>query len=386
MTTSMAGTRQPMESFVNPPLIASQPEAPDVLALLSNVTMAHGVDGLSAKLVELRSWMGDDLAEVEAALSATEQQRKNGDLSTLSAASSSATPMHKSARHLLELGGKRLRPLCVALAARVGGGFTPAVRELAIAVELVHNATLLHDDVIDMGDRRRGAETARVIYGNAASIYAGDWLLVDALRRIQATAIPGLLEKSLGVLNEMLEAEAIQLANRGNVRGTVSDYFRVIEGKTASLFRWALFAGGRAGGVSVEQCADLERYGQNLGVAFQVVDDVLDLAGDPAVVGKSLFADLHEGKMTYPLLLAIERDAALASEMEAACAAGVLNLDAALEQHITSVLWDSGVVEDCLRLARRCSDDAVAALSALPPSRARTALEQVAVALVHREK
>lgn len=383
MSISMAGTRQTMESFVNPPLVASQSDAPDVLALLSNVTMAHGVDGLSAKLIELRSWMGDDLAEVEAALRATEQQRKNGDAQTLT---STATPMHKSARHLLGLGGKRLRPLCVALAARVGGGFTPAVRELAIAVELVHNATLLHDDVIDLGDRRRGAETARVIYGNAASIYAGDWLLVDALRRIQATAIPGLLEKSLGVLNEMLEAEAIQLANRGNVRGTVSDYFRVIEGKTASLFRWALFAGGRAGGVSVEQCRDLERYGQNLGVAFQVVDDVLDLAGDPAVVGKSLFADLHEGKMTYPLLLAIERDAALASEMEAACAAGVLNLDAALEQHITSVLWDAGVVEDCLRLARRCSDDAVAALSVLPHSRARTALEQVAVALVHREK
>jgi octaprenyl-diphosphate synthase len=180
-----------MEAPVNQPVLIESTPAPDVLSLLSNVSATHGVDGLSAKLVELRSWMGADLAEVEAGLAAIDG---NG------------TPMHKSARHLMRLGGKRLRPLCVALAARVGAGFGSAARELAIAVELVHNATLLHDDVIDLGDRRRGKDTARVIYGNAASIYAGDWLLVDALRRIQATALPGLLEKSLGVLNEILEA------------------------------------------------------------------------------------------------------------------------------------------------------------------------------------
>lgn len=374
--------------FVNPPLahehsvptgtatrIAPSPSvvpvAASVLGVLSQVTAGQGIDTLSAKLDELRAWIGSDLAEVETQLLSLLEDR---------------TPAHQSAQHLVRLGGKRLRPLCVALAARVGGEFNEHARELAVAVELVHSATLLHDDVIDLGDRRRGAATARCIYGNAASIYAGDLLLVDALRRIQATRISGLLEKSLSILNEMLEAEALQLANRGSVRGTVGDYFRVIEGKTASLFRWALFAGGRAGGVPMAGCHELESYGNSLGLAFQIVDDVLDLTGDPAVVGKSLFADLHEGKMTYPLLLAIQRDAGLAEQIEAACSTGTVNMDEALESRIGQVLWRSDIVPDCLKLAQRCADEAVQALSRLPISRAKSALEDVALTLVRRAK
>jgi octaprenyl-diphosphate synthase len=347
------------------------PVAASVLGMLSQVTAGQGMDLLSAKLDELRAWIGSDLLEVEARLMALLEDR---------------TPAHGSAKHLIQLGGKRLRPLCVALAARVGGDFNEPARELAVAVELVHSATLLHDDVIDMGDRRRGAEAARVIYGNAASIYAGDLLLVDALRRIQATRIPGLLEKSLGVLNEMLEAEALQLANRGSVRSTVSDYFRVIEGKTASLFRWALFAGGRAGGVPMAGCLDLERFGNSLGLAFQIIDDVLDLTGDPTVVGKSLFADLHEGKMTYPLLLAIERDAELADQIEAACSAENGLLNDALHARIAEVLRRADIVPDCLQLATRWAGEAVQSLSRLPASRARRALEEVAHTLVRRAK
>ena len=339
--------------------------------MLTQVSVAQGIDKLAVKLEELRAWMGTDLAEVEERLAALLSER---------------SPAHKSARHLVSRGGKRLRPLCVALAARVGSEFTAEARELAVAVELVHSATLLHDDVIDLGERRRGAATARCIYGNAASIYAGDLLLVDALRRIQATGIPGLLEKSLDTLGEMLEAEALQLANRGNVRGSVADYFRVIEGKTASLFRWALFAGGRAGDAPMELCTALERYGGQLGLAFQLIDDVLDLAGDPTTVGKSLFTDLREGKMTYPLLVAIERDGSLGSQIEAACAAQASELDEGLEKHLRSVLWGAGVVQDCLALAQKYADDAVLALSVLPESRSRTALEDVAVTLVHRER
>ena len=138
----------------------------DVLSVLSTVSAKHKVESLAATLSQLRRFVGSDLAEVEAGLATIE----HGD-----------TPMHDSAKHLLGQKGKRLRPLCVALAARVGSGFGESARELAIAVELVHSATLLHDDVIDLGDKRRGVDTARVIYGNAGSIYAGDFLLVDAL-------------------------------------------------------------------------------------------------------------------------------------------------------------------------------------------------------------
>lgn len=378
--SQLTSAKGPVPALATTPAkAAAAVPAIDVLSVLSTVSAAHEAVSLSATLCELRAFVGSDLAEVEAGLTSLMEgarlDRERG-----------SEPVLSSTRHLLGLSGKRLRPLCVALAARVGSGFSPATRELAIAVELVHSATLLHDDVIDLGDKRRGKETARVLYGNAASIYGGDWLLVDALRRIQKAAIPGLLDMSLSVLNEILEAEAVQLANRGNVRGTVADYFRIVEGKTASLFRWALFAGGRAGGVELGHCQALERYGQNLGVAFQIVDDVLDLAGDPEVVGKSLYADLHEGKMTYPLLLAIEREPALGAALEAACTASALCLDPALEQRITKVLRETGIVEQCLTLARKLSREAVAELSALPPSRARTALEQVAVALVHREK
>ncbi|MFO0001365.1 MAG: polyprenyl synthetase family protein, partial [bacterium] len=114
--------------------------------------------------------------------------------------------------------------MCVALASRVGTGFSQTARDLAVAAELVHNATLLHDDVVDLGDRRRGAPAARVLYGNAASIYAGDWLLVEALMRVRRAGMPDLLDKALGVLAEMLAAEALQLARRGRVDTTLDDY------------------------------------------------------------------------------------------------------------------------------------------------------------------
>src|SRR5262249_20100903 len=153
-------------------------------------------------------------------------------------------------------------------------------RAYAVAVELVHNATLLHDDVVDLGDKRRGADTARVVYGNAASIFAGDFLLIEALRRIQAAGLPAVLDKGLDVIRQMVIAETLQLESRGRVRSSIDDYFRIVEGKTASLFQWAMFAGARAGGVSPEIEGALETYGLKLGVAFQLVDDVLDVAGD----------------------------------------------------------------------------------------------------------
>ena len=345
--------------------------AKDVLSILANVSMKHHMESLADTLAELQRWMGSDLAEVEAGLSAIEYKN---------------TPVHESARHLLEQKGKRLRPLCVALAARVGSGFGVAARELAIAVELVHSATLLHDDVIDLGDKRRGIETARIVYGNAGSIYAGDWLLVDALQRIQRVGIPGLLDKSLRVLQEILEAEALQLANRSNVKGSVADYFRIIDGKTASLFRWALFAGACAGGVRPDHCVALENYGRDLGVAFQLIDDVLDLTGDPDVVGKSMFTDLREGKMTYPLLLSIAQDPSLGARLAQACEQDAPCLNAELETHLTAVLWEQGIQQQCLELAHRHSGEAIAALAPLPKTSARLALEQLALALCQREK
>ena len=181
----------------------------------------------------------------------------------------------------------------------------------------------------------------------------------------------------LEVVKEMVIAESLQLARRGQVRGSQSEYFRIIDGKTASLFRWAMFAGARAGGADPASVAALEGYGQKLGVAFQLVDDLLDVAGDPTATGKSLLADLREGKMTYPLILAMERDPELEPLLERFCAAE----DAAVDPDLASrgsprTMSSAGVTEDCLALSTRLCREAVRSLSVLPATRARAALEE----------
>jgi octaprenyl-diphosphate synthase len=336
--------------------------AAGVLAQLGALCTHQGLGALAERLGDLADLTRGDLADCEAALAAVER----GD-----------SLVARSAGHLLDLGGKRLRPLCVALAARLGTGFSPAARELAVAVELVHAATLLHDDVVDLGEVRRGAPTARLSYGNAASIFAGDWLLIGALRRVRRAALPGLLDRLLDVIEEMIIAESEQLERRGVARPDRAAWFRIVEGKTASLFRWALAAGGQAGGLDRAACRALEEYGRHLGIAFQTIDDLLDMRGDPGVVGKGLGADVREGKMTYPLIWALERRPELAA-LVARAADDPRPLLAALDE--------VGALEAALELARGHADRARAALEPLPLGRARRALETVADAAVARDR
>lgn len=341
------------------------------MGALEEVTAVRGIDPLAARIAGLRAWIAADLDEVEQSLAALDRGED---------------PVRRAGRHLLAQGGKRLRPMCVALAARAGSGFDRNARDLAVAAELVHDATLLHDDVVDLGDLRRGAPSARVVYGNAASIFAGDWLLVEALVRIRATGMDDMLDRALDVLKQMLAAESLQLALRGKIPGGTEDYFRVVEGKTASLFRWALRAGARAGGLDEPRCLALEDFGAKLGVAFQVMDDVLDVAGDGAVLGKEVFSDLREGKLTHPLMVAIERDAALRGVIAEICASESAALDPAALRRVTSALKETGAVEESVALARRLGGEAVAGLDVLPAGRARDALADVAAAMIQRRK
>ena len=335
----------------------------DVLGQLKATVAGRGLPALAEEIATLADLVAHDLAWCEAAF------REIEELST-------PTAVARSAKHLLELGGKRLRPLCVALAARCGSGFGPAAQKLAVAVELVHSATLLHDDVVDVGDIRRGAPAARVIYGNAASIFAGDWLLIEALRRVRASAVPDALDRLLDIIEEMILAESTQLDRRGTTLADRAGYFRVVEGKTASLFRWALWAGGRAGGLEENACRALERYGHHLGVAFQAVDDLLDLTGSAETLGKQLFADLAEGKMTYPLIVAVEREPVLKASLERG----------APPHEVLEAVVRTGGVEACAQLARAHVAEAVGCLVAVPPSRARQALETVAQAAIARDR
>jgi len=342
----------------------------DVVGSLERGCEEHGLDPLAGRLADLRRFLASDLDEVDRVIA--------------SVARDAETPAQASARHLLAQDGKRIRPICVALAAHVGRGFTDAARTYAVAVELVHNATLLHDDVVDLGTRRRGADAARVIYGNAASIFGGDWLLVEALCRIQREGSAEVLARMLEVVKEMVIAESMQLARRGKIDASPSDYFHIVDGKTASLFRWAMFAGARAGGVSDEACEALVDYGKKLGIAFQLVDDVLDVAGDPEATGKTLLADLGEGKMTYPFICALERCPEIVPLLEAVCAGEPVSAD--VGPRVGAALRASGVIDDCLALARKLCEDAIGGLRVIPDGIAKTALVAVARATPERRR
>jgi octaprenyl-diphosphate synthase len=335
-------------------------EVPVVLDRLARVSVARGAHDLGKRLAALDRWVRVDLVDFEAEL---ERMPRGARL------------VQAAAHHLLDLRGKHLRPLCVALASRFGDGFSPRARSLALAVELVHTATLLHDDVVDLAERRRGKAAASVVYGNAASIFAGDWLLVAALQRIAAAGVPGLLDRMLAVIDEMILAESLQLERRGTIAGDRDEYFRIVEGKTAALFRWAMLAGARVAALGDGHERALERYGIHLGVAFQAIDDELDFRPG---TGKDPLVDLREGKITYPLVVALEREPSLCARIEAA-----LGGDGDFEA-IAVAVRATGALTATRILAEDHANRALDALASLPAGGTRDALETVVLASLER--
>lgn len=351
----------------------------DVLQRLAAVCTQSGLEKLARDLVDLSSFIGSDMEAFE--LRFSEPLRHIGE--------NEQTRIHAAARHLLRVDGKRLRPLSVIVASKVGRGFDNRVADLAIAVELVHIATLLHDDVVDVGDQRRGEPSARAIYGNAASIFAGDWVLIEALRRVQQASIPHVLDELLTTISQMIYAESVQLETRGRLDVTPNQWLQIVEGKTAALFSWAMAAGARAGGLGEEGVEALRAFGGHLGVAFQAVDDVLDLTGDASVTGKHLFADLREGKMTYPLLLAVDGDPSVTEVLREIVEQGQdlarEQLDPARLQHVLAALDKTRAVPRCMELARERLEEAYAALAVLPDGEAKDSLKTLANMAVSRK-
>lgn len=259
-------------------------------ARLTGVAREQGLPALAERLALLPDGVRGVLRSVEQELAELERQPRGA--------------AEAAAQHLLDAGGKRVRPIVCLLAAEAcAPSRRPAVLgELALTAELIHAASLLHDDVIDLGEWRRGRPAARLVYGNAASVLGGNLLLVEALQRVSRSNVPGLVDETHRVLHRMIEAESAQLALRGRLDVTEQDYFDVVEGKTASVFAWSAGAGARAVGGSGEMVEALELFGHELGVVFQLVDDLLDLAADPAVLGKSVQQDLETGVLTHPLI------------------------------------------------------------------------------------
>ncbi len=206
--------------------------------------------------------------------------------------------------HLISSGGKRIRPILLILAAKLcGTKDQKKPQDLAAAVELIHSATLLHDDVVDTSQVRRGKKTANSLWDNKASILVGDYLFSIAFQlmvRVKNLEVLGLLAKASSI---MADGEVMQLENSSDVALSESKYFEIIFGKTAVLFAAACESGALVSDASKAEVAALREFGTNLGIIFQIVDDILDYSSDEKVLGKDVGNDFFEGKVTLPVIL-----------------------------------------------------------------------------------
>jgi octaprenyl-diphosphate synthase len=341
----------------NTPAAAPSPAAPAgsqgatraLASLLATARRTPGLAASSARLDELAVLLGGDLRALERLLA--------------EAVPADGRPITSAARHLLLAPGKRLRPMLTLLAGSLAGLARTRLLDAALAAELVHGATLLHDDVIDDGDLRRGLPAARVVWGNSVSVLAGDFALIRALERIAGYGCAALVGEALTMLGRMVEAEALQLATRGQVEGARERYWAVARGKTASLFEWAARAGAVLAG-DLDLAERLGLFAAGCGVAFQIMDDVRDLGcgGD-----KTLFADLREGKVTLPVALALERDPGLRTLL----AAGTTDdggdaLGAAVAAgSLAARVRACGAADEARRIAAKHVDEATARLDPL---------------------
>ncbi len=288
-----------------------------------------------------------------------------------------------AARHLVGSGGKRIRPTVTLLACGACGGDLSASVPFAVAAELTHSATLLHDDVIDDGPLRRGQPASRVLWGNAVSVLSGDWLLTRALEIVaghaqKSAALPALL----ATMRRLVEGEVLQLSLRGHFQASEQDYFDVVNGKTASLFGWSAAAGAWAAGVRGEVPAALTRFGEGIGTAFQLVDDALDYAADPDRLGKRLGTDLVEGKATLPLIRACAAEPKLRERLALLVDGKEPPAQVALE--VIEAVQRTGGVEAARALARDHTREAMAALENVPDGSHRRALADAAAMLTER--
>ena len=277
--------------------------------------------------------------------------------------------MHRLVRepstHLLRAGGKRLRPALVVLTSRVGTPGARATDLAAAAIELVHLATLYHDDVMDGSETRRGVPTAHALWGTDIAVLAGDFLFARAcgLGALAGGEVPGILADAIA---EVCEGQIVETRVLGDPRRTVEDYLGTIRLKTAALFKASCELGAATSGAPDEVRSALVAYGENLGLAFQIVDDLLDIVGDPQRTGKVPGTDLRKGVFTAPVLLASGRDPGLAGRL--------VSGDRELAE-VLPILENTGALGEVFDLAAGFGSRAYEALASVPDGESRSLLE-----------
>ena len=315
-------------------------------------------------ITDIKTFLAAPMAEVSALM----DESLKSDIALLDATN----------RSLLSQGGKMMRPVLSLLAAGACGGIKADSIRFAAAAEMIHNATLLHDDVVDGASLRRGRPTVMSILNGPASVLVGDYWLVKAIRcildaeRYSERAIR-LFAKTL---SDLAEGEMLQLEKASSCDTTRADYLRIIYSKTASLFEASVLAGAVSADAPEEWTAALAGYARNLGLAFQIKDDILDYAGDEAL-GKPVGIDLKEQKITLPLLCAL--DSAPAEEAaEVRALVGRISDEPALADRVRAFVLEKDGVDKAVAEMNRYIDEAVSCLDELPPSEEKPYLVELA--------
>jgi octaprenyl-diphosphate synthase len=284
-------------------------------------------------------------------------------------------------QYIISAGGKRLRPALLLLCCGALGFKGPQRFNMAAVVEFIHTATLLHDDVVDESELRRGAPTANARFGSPASVLVGDFLYSRAFQMMVEAESMRIMQVLADATNIISEGEVMQLMNMHNAALDEAGYLQVIRSKTAKLFEASAQVGAILSSASPAQEAACAEYGQAMGTAFQVIDDVLDYAGDAAVMGKNLGDDLREGKTTLPLIAAMQRgtDAERAT-IQTAIETG----DISMLEAVVAIVHKTGALEIAKASARAEAERAIEAARKLPENEYSACLVQLASQLLER--
>lgn len=338
------------------------------LALSASATAAYastddGARSFASAVSDLRALCVDELGLVN---------------KTILAALRSQCPMIGDiASHLVNAGGKRLRPILTLSAARIFSYHGEDQIKLAAAVELIHGATLLHDDVVDASALRRGEETANVIWGNKESVLVGDFLFSQAFELMVSAGSLRVLQILSRASAVIAEGEVLQLQTQKNLEATFDMYLAVVESKTAALFAAAAQSGAVIAGADQRGEEALRSFGRNLGVAYQLVDDALDYSGWEKSLGKSVGDDFREGKMTLPVVYALDRASSADRDFwRRTIAEGVQRPDDF--DHARRIIVSTRALEDTFACARRYAARAVEDLGRAPQNEYTAALANLA--------
>ena len=288
--------------------------------------------------------------------------------------------------YLRASGGKRIRPALLILSSLAAGGRgdSDSVIRMATVMEMLHTATLVHDDIIDNADLRRNRTSVNARFGNQAAVLMGDWLYMSAFETALKQRSLEILDILTRLTRKMTEGELIQMTLIGNIDITEDQYFDILKRKTAHLFSGCCEIGAILAGASSEFQAALRDFGMNLGIAFQLADDTFDFTSDEKVIGKAAGADLLEGKMTLPLIKLVRADSSIRAVLENVMDAGIYTDETRLQ--LNKSLNDNGALDETKNTAYDFSEAARKSLEVFPETEYRSALDAIPNFVVQRSK